>query len=87
MAYDTDADETLADLGAVPDTKLHVQIRRYGDSPARVALFTEGSGKAAGKLYPFKARLSIDDALALGRFLTDEATIAELTAYSAEESP
>lgn len=86
MAYDTDADETLADLGAVPNTKLHVQIRRYGDSPARMALFTEGSGKAAGKLYPVK-RLDIDDALALGRFLVEDATVAELTAYSEETGP
>lgn len=84
--YDADTDETLADLGPVPESVLHVQIRRYGDGPPKVALFTESAAKGkAPKLYPAK-RISIEDALALGRFLSDPAIVADLTAHAQDDA-
>jgi len=82
MSYDADDDEILADLGAVPDSKLHAQVRRYGDSPPRLVLLVAG-GKQ-NKLYPAK-RLDLGDAQALGRFLTTDA-VATTLAQLAEES-
>ena len=71
MAYDNKKDVLIEDLGPIPNTEMHAEVRSYDGGEEKVSIFRKVGRRGLKDKRRQLVRLSLNQAVNLGEFLTE----------------